>query len=132
MELYTAFDLHSSNNYLAIIDKNRKRVFKKKLPNNPKQILTTLKPYRHDIVGIVVESTYSWYWLVDLLMAEGYKVHLANPAEIQKYSGLKYADDGFEPTTEQRVANFAYFMTLLYIPVVFGAFSGNKLTSNKE
>ncbi len=93
MKLYTGFDLHSSNNYLAIIDKDGKRVFKKKLPNDPEQILATLKPYRPNIAGIVVESTYNWYWLVDLLMAEGYKVHLANPAEIQKYSGLKYADD---------------------------------------
>jgi hypothetical protein len=34
-----------------------------------------------------------------------------------------YADDGYEPTTEQRVGSFAYFMTLLYIPVVIGALS---------
>ena len=41
------------------------------------------------------------------------------------YGGCEqYADDGYEPTTQQRVANFAYFMTLLYIPVVFGAFKG--------
>jgi len=26
-------------------------------------------------------------------MEEGYTVHLANPTAIQKYSGLKYADD---------------------------------------
>ncbi|BCX16101.1 MAG: hypothetical protein KatS3mg098_330 [Candidatus Parcubacteria bacterium] len=62
---------------------------------------------------------------------------LGNPSCIEQsdpvYGGCEqYADDGFEPTTEQRVANFAYFMTLLYIPVVFGAFSGNKLTTNKE
>lgn len=93
MKLYTGFDLHSSNNYLAIIDEDGKRVFKKKLPNDSEHILDTLRPYKDDIVGIVVESTYNWYWLVDLLMAKGYKVHLANPAEIQKYSGLKYADD---------------------------------------
>jgi transposase len=93
MQLYTAFDLHSNNSYLGIIDENGKRVFHKKLPNDPEVILNTLKQFKSDIVGIVVESTYNWYWLVDVLMAEGYKVHLANPAEIQKYSGLKYADD---------------------------------------
>lgn len=93
MGLYTGFDLHSSNTYLGISDESGKRVFKKKLPNDPEIILNTLKPYKSDIVGIVVESTYNWYWLVDLLMADGYTVHLANPAEIQKYSGLKYADD---------------------------------------
>ncbi len=93
MKLYTSFDLHSNNSYLGIKDGDGKRVFRKKLPNDPEVILNTLKPYKNDIVGIVVESTYNWYWLVDLLMTEGYKVHLANPAEIQKYSGLKHADD---------------------------------------
>ena len=29
------------------------------------------------IEGVVVESTYNWYWLVDGLMADGYAVHLA-------------------------------------------------------
>jgi transposase len=40
-----------------------------------------------------VESTFNWYWLVDILMDNGYSVHLANPAAIQKYNGLKYSDD---------------------------------------
>lgn len=93
MQLYTAFDLHSNNSYLGIIDESGKRVFKRKLQNDPEMILQSLQPFKNDIVGIAVESTYNWYWLVDLLMAEGYKVHLANPAEIQKYTGLKYADD---------------------------------------
>jgi transposase len=93
MRLYTAFDLHSNNSYLGIVDESGKRVFKRKLLNDPAIIIETLKPFKEDIAGIAVESTYNWYWLIDLLMAEGYKVHLANPAEIQKYTGLKYADD---------------------------------------
>ncbi len=28
------------------------------------------------IAGIAVESTYNWYWLVDMLMTEGYKVEM--------------------------------------------------------
>jgi transposase len=93
MKLYTGIDLHSSNSYVGIIDETGKRVFKKKLPNDPEIMLDTLAPYKHDITGIVVESTYNWYWLVDLLMAEGYTLHLANPTAIQKYSGMKYSDD---------------------------------------
>ena len=49
--------------------------------------------YSGTLEGVVVESTYNWYWLVDGLMAEGFSVHLANPSAIQKYSGLKHADD---------------------------------------
>jgi transposase len=93
MRLYAGSDLHSNNSYFGIEDENGKRVFQKKLANDPELIVNTLRPFKKDIVGIVVESTYNWYWLVDLLMAEGYPVHLANPAAIQKYSGLKYADD---------------------------------------
>src|SRR5215475_11993258 len=44
-------------------------------------------------MGVVVESASNWYWLVDGLMEAGYRVHLANPAAMQQYNGLKYTDD---------------------------------------
>lgn len=58
-------------------------------------------------------------------------IMLGNPTCEQRadpaFGGCEeYLDDGYEPTTEQRVANFAYFMTLLYIPVAFGALSRKK------
>lgn len=93
MALYTGFDLHSNNNYLGIIDHEGKRIFRRKLHNHPEQILETLHPFQKDIAGIVVESTYNWYWLVDLLMDNDYRVHLANPAAIVQYKGLKHSDD---------------------------------------
>lgn len=93
MKLYAAFDLHSSNSYLAIIAEDGKRRMEKKLNNDAETIVNVLSPYRKKIAGIAVESTYNWYWLVDLLIEKGYDVHLANPAAIQKYRGLKHADD---------------------------------------
>jgi transposase len=65
----------------------------KKLRNDPNLILAALNPFREDIAGVVVESTFNWYWAVDPLIEEGYKVHLANPSRIQQYSGLKHGDD---------------------------------------
>lgn len=93
MKLYSGIDLHSTNSYLAIIDAKGKRVFKEKLPNDIATIVDRLDLYSGSLQGIVVESTYNWYWLVDGLMAEGFAVHLANPSAIQKYKGLKHADD---------------------------------------
>jgi transposase len=93
MKLYSGIDLHSTNSYLAIIDESGKRIFKEKLPNEIATITERLSLYSGTLEGVVVESTYNWYWLVDGLMAEGYAVHLANPSAIQKYSGLKHADD---------------------------------------
>jgi transposase len=92
-ELYAGFDLHGNNNYLGIIDGDGRRIFKKKLSNDMEWIREVLVPFEGEMVGIVVESTYNWYWLVDGLMGEGYKVHLANPSAIQQYVGLKHADD---------------------------------------
>ena len=66
------------------------------MPNKPDEILAELESFKDEIIGIVVESTFNWYWLVDCLMAVGYKVHSANPAGIQKYKGLKYSDDQYD------------------------------------
>jgi len=93
MELYSAIDLHSNNSHVAIIDDQQNRVFYRKLANDPEIIAAAFAPYRERLKGIVIESTFNWYWLADLLREKGYSVHLANPCGIQKYSGLKHADD---------------------------------------
>lgn len=95
-KLYTGIDLHSNNNYIGIIDDDDRRVYKKRLPNKGEVILAELEPFKKEITGVVVESTFNWYWLADCLMDAGYKVHLANPAGIQKYKGLKHSNDAYD------------------------------------
>ncbi len=72
---------------------NDTRVYRGKLPNKADVIIAELEPFRKNITVIVVESTYNWFWLVDLLMETGYSLHLANPTAIQKYIGPKHSDD---------------------------------------
>ena len=96
MKSYAGIDLHSSNNYLGVIDGKDKRLFGKRLPNCIDTITAALKPFRKSLVGIVVESTYNWYWLVDGLQASGYTLHLANPSAIRQYEGLKHTDDKWD------------------------------------
>lgn len=93
MKLYGAIDLHSSNNVTVLIDEADKVVYQRRLPNDLPLILEQLSPYASSLEGIVVESTYNWYWLVDGLMEREHRVHLANTAAIQQYEGLKYTDD---------------------------------------
>jgi len=93
MKLYAAIDLHSDNNVTVVIDEQDQVVYQKRLANDVAMIVEQLSVYRASLQGIVVESTYNWYWLVDGLMEQGYKVHLANTAAIQQYEGLKYTDD---------------------------------------
>ena len=96
MKVYAGIDLHSSNNYLGILDEEGRKVYGKSLPNRLPSILRVLQVYREDVVGVVVESTYNWYWLVDGLKAQGYRVHLANPSAIKQYEGLKHTDDRWD------------------------------------
>ena len=93
MKLYGAIDLHSTNNVTVVIDEQDRVVYQKRLPNDLALMLKELSVYQSELQGMVVESTYNWYWLVDGLMAQGYKLHLANTAAIQQYEGLKYTDD---------------------------------------
>jgi transposase len=93
MKLYGAIDLHSNNNVTVLIDEQDQVVYQKRLPNDLPLISQQLSGYRDVLQGIVVESTFNWYWLVDGLMDQGHRVHLANTAAIQQYEGLKYTDD---------------------------------------
>jgi len=93
VKLYGGIDLHSNNSVVALTDEADRIVYRKRLPNDVETILDALAPYQDAITGLVVESTYNWYWLVDALMEAGYQVHLANTAAIVQYSGLKYSDD---------------------------------------
>jgi transposase len=90
---YSGIDLHSTNSVVVVSDEADQVVCRRRLPNNLAQILATLAPHREELAGVVVESTYNWYWLVDGLQAAGYRVHLANPAAMKRYEGLKYSDD---------------------------------------
>src|ERR671937_2213157 len=93
MPLYGGIDLHANNSVVVILNDQDQVIYQKRLPNHLPTILEALSRHQREIEGVVVESTYNWYWLVDGLMEVGYRVHLANPAAIQQYSGLKYTDD---------------------------------------
>jgi transposase len=93
MSLYCGIDLHSRICWLAILDEELRLVREVKLSNDIGAILAALEPYREDLEGIAVESTWNWYWLVDGLQDAGYQVHLTNTWKATQWQGLKYTDD---------------------------------------
>ncbi len=90
---YSGIDLHSNNSVVSVTDEEDRVVAEKRLPNELAKILAFLLPWRAALAGVVVESTFNWYWLVDGLQAAGFKVHLANTTAIKKYDGLKHSGD---------------------------------------
>lgn len=91
--LFCGIDLHSNNSFLVISDENDKVLYAKRPPNNLEAICSALSPYQSELFGVVVESTFNWYWLVDGLQEAGYAVHLANTTAIKQYDGLKHRGD---------------------------------------
>lgn len=107
---YSGIDLHSNNSVVVVIDETDRVVFERRFPNELARILGALAPYREVLAGVVVESTYNWYWLVDGLQAAGYQVHLANTTAIKRYEGLKHSGD------ETDAAHLAHLLRLGILP----------------
>ncbi len=53
MKVYAGIDLHSSNNYIGIINEKDERLFQKRLPNQLDYILSALEPFKKDLEGVV-------------------------------------------------------------------------------
>jgi len=86
-------DLHSNNVMIGVMNQEGKRVAHRKLDCDLQAVDQFLKPFKGRLQSMAVESTFNWYWLVDGLRARGYPIDLANPAQIEQYTGLKHADD---------------------------------------
>ena len=107
---YSGIDLHSNNSVVVVSDEADRVVYARRLPNDLAKVLGALEPYREELAGVVVESTYNWYWLVDGLRAAGYRVHLANTAAMKRYEGLKRSGD------ESDAAQLAHLLRLGILP----------------
>jgi transposase len=90
---YCGIDLHGNNHWVVILDDQDRMVYSKRHANDLSRLLPVLAAHRTDLYGIVVESTFNWYWLVDGLQEAGYRVLLANTAAIKQYEGLKHRGD---------------------------------------
>jgi len=90
---YSGIDLHSNNSVVVVSDEADRVIVQRRMANDLGAIVALLAPYRDELAGVVVESTYNWYWLVDGLQAAGYRVHLANTTAIKRYEGLKHSGD---------------------------------------
>ncbi|MCP3459324.1 IS110 family transposase [Bradyrhizobium sp. CCGUVB23] len=91
--MYGGIDLHSNNSVVAVIDDADRVVAQKRLANDITKIVGFLARWQDQLAGVVVESTYNWYWLVDGLQDAGMHVYLANTAAIKQYEGLKHSGD---------------------------------------
>ena len=108
--LFCGIDLHSNNSFVVVSDESDKVLYSKRHANNLEEICVALSPYRAELFGVVVESTFNWYWLVDGLQDAGYSIHLANTTAIKQYDGLKHRGD------ESDARHLAHILRLGLLP----------------
>lgn len=107
---FCGIDLHSNNSVVVVTDEADRVLASRRCRNELGTILAVLEPHRGQLAGVVVESTYNWYWLVDGLQAAGYAVKLANTVAMRRYDGLKHSGD------EEDAVQLAHLLRLGILP----------------
>ena len=60
MPLYGGIDLHANNSVIVLLNEQDEVIYRKRLSNDLPTIIRQLDPYRVEMKGLVVESTYNW------------------------------------------------------------------------
>jgi transposase len=76
---YVGIDLHRRRSVIFTMDGEGNKLSCVRIPNEPMRLLEEVTKAGPD-AEVIVESTYGWYWAVDLLQDNGVSVHLAHPA----------------------------------------------------
>ena len=75
---YVGIDFHRRRSVVVRMSAAGEKLSSVRIPNDPVAIAAAVAEAGSD-PEVVVEATYGWYWVVDLLQASGARVHLANP-----------------------------------------------------
>jgi transposase len=75
---YVGIDFHRRRSVIVRVSAMGERLSVVRVPNEPAAIRAAVAA-AGPCPEVVIEATYGWYWVVDLLQEEGATVHLANP-----------------------------------------------------
>jgi transposase len=75
---YVGIDFHRRRSVIVRVSATGEKLSTTRVANDPLAIAAAVAEAGPN-PEVVVEATYGWYWVVDLLQANGARVHLANP-----------------------------------------------------
>jgi transposase len=111
---YIGVDLHKRSSYIYILDKNGNKILNKRISNNMIQLKEFFKevekPFR-----LAVETTYNWYFFVDLAQEYSDEVYLANSYELKAFAKRNKKNDKIDA---KLIAELLYqgYLAVVYIP----------------
>ena len=66
-EFYCGIDLHANSMHVCVVDRAGKKCLHRNFDTKKiRRFLTALQPFEEQDLIIGCESTFNWYWLVDL------------------------------------------------------------------
>ena len=96
--LYSGIDLHKDNCVISTVNQNGEMIKQAKLPNHNNSIIRYFVDMGKQHKA-VVESTSNWYWLSDLLKANGIEIMLAHAKYLKAISYAKVKTDKVDSQT---------------------------------
>jgi transposase len=111
-QYYAGIDLSARSSWICVVDATGEKQISRKVPNDPEHICQVLEPFLPDLYA-VVESTFNWYWIVDVLEDLGADVKLAHPLYIKAIAYAKVKTDRVDAHT------LAQLLRMNYIPEAF-------------
>ena len=75
---YVGIDFHRRRSVIVRLNAEGEKLSVQRLANDPVAIAAAVAEAGPD-AEVVLEATYGWYWVVDMLQAHGHRVHLADP-----------------------------------------------------
>jgi transposase len=93
---YVGIDLHRRRSVIVRMSGEGDKLSCVRLPNDPVEIAEEMAK-AGESPEVVIEATYGWYWLVDLLQENGAKAHLAHPSGL-KWEGRRLKNDEIDAT----------------------------------
>lgn len=78
---YVGIDLHRRRSVVVRVDQQGNHLSTVRVANNPVEVMAAVSAAGPG-PEVVLEATFGWYWLVDLLQANQCNVHLASPSQL--------------------------------------------------
>jgi transposase len=95
---YIGIDLHKKFSQFTILGEEGSILDRKKVENNPEEIVSHLNNFDEPSKA-VIEATFAWGWLADLLTSRKIAVMLAHPQKVKAIASAKIKTDKIDADT---------------------------------
>ena len=96
---WVGIDLHRKRSHVAVIDEHGELTVSRRIVNDRDTFLELLGDPQDGDTHVVLEATYGWEWLAELLEEAGYDLHLAHPLRTRAIAAARVKTDAIDAKT---------------------------------